>query len=476
MVKNNYSSGRNDDRLINPNGKNVPQAFVDAQEEGPHQNEVLQCHAYSAVGQMNIGTMLVENIRSHDYFKGLSELASFEEVVDQTYYDCKFVTPWVPGTHRAQRASGMCSGLRGVSNAGQPSTCYMLVFKLFTLQITRPQIKSLLTHTDSPYIRCTGFLFLRYVCEPKALWGWYEPFLNDEEKFSEEGNTTMTTIGEWLRRLLIEQEYHDTMLPRLPVPVMKDFQTKVAELRAAGGGGRREEGRDGRDGRDGARDERGRDEAPSYRDLDAPGGRSAAPRADRHREYGDDDRRDDRFRDERRDDRRDERGGGYGGGGHGGGGQGGGYGGRGRDDERRRYDERPRHDDRRERDERREYPPSRPADRPPPERPAYRDAPAAQHHAASADAGRAGLTSMSSASSTSYVAGGGGGAAAAPAPPAPKVETAAEKLARLRAKQAARAGGAYLTGKVGADYDATSSAPAKGLARYQQVVRDDRRM
>ena len=173
----------------------------------------------------------------------------------------------------------MCSGLRGVSNAGTPSTCYMLLFKFFTLQLTKRQVRTLITHADSPYIRCIGFLYLRYVCDPKQLWGWCEPYLHDDEKFSEEGNSTMTTIGEWLRRLLIDQEYHDTMLPRLPVPVAKDHTQKLAELRGGGGSsmsvvGRYEEERDGRGGEerreDARRDER--DEPPvNYRDLDQDG-------------------------------------------------------------------------------------------------------------------------------------------------------------------------------------------------------------
>lgn len=51
MVKNNYSSGRNDDRLLNPNGKNEPQVFVPENEqgEGEHQTDVLACHPYNTV-------------------------------------------------------------------------------------------------------------------------------------------------------------------------------------------------------------------------------------------------------------------------------------------------------------------------------------------------------------------------------------------------------------------------------------------
>ena len=58
------------------------------------------------------------------------------------------------------------------SNAGIPSTCYMLLFKLYCLQLTTSQIKRLISHKDSPFIRVIGFLYLRYCCAPKELWGW----------------------------------------------------------------------------------------------------------------------------------------------------------------------------------------------------------------------------------------------------------------------------------------------------------------
>jgi len=54
-----------------------------------------------------------------------------------------------------------------------------------------------------------------------------------------------------------------------------------------------------------------------------------------------------------------------------------------------------------------------------------------------------------------------------------KVETAAEKLARLRAKQAGRNG--TFTASIGGDYaGAVNTAPAKGLQRYQQLMREGR--
>ena len=520
MVKNSYSSGRNDDRLANPNGKNERQAFANGEIEGEDIADLLPCHQYSAVGNMNLNTMLVENIRSHDYFKGLSEFPTFEEVVDQTYYDCKFVTPWVPGTHKAQRASGMCSGLRGVSNAGAPSTGYMLLFKYFTLQLTNSQIKRLITHADSPYIRALGFLYLRYVCDPKQLFSWYEPYVHDSESFSEEGNSQSTTIGAWLRRLLTDQEYHDTMLPRLPVPVARDILKKLEESDAEHG-----VGHGGASARDGElpyskRDERDeRDERPDYRD-DPGAGRPSA-------------------RDDRRDyDRHGSGGGGesyYGRGGSGSGGHRGGeryddrrgsgyerprdydrgYGGeRGRDDrggggggggsarERgptREYDRGrdERRDERRDdrRDDRREYTSQRheePDRRPPPPQASYGGASygGASYGGASYGGSGHGERTERPAEREPYHSGEkrprsdagpapGGASSSEPMPPPPpaKVETTAEKLAKLRAKQAARVGSSYLTDRVGSDYEGGTGGGAgasKGLARYQDLVKGGR--
>ena len=58
------------------------------------------------------------------------------------------------------------------SNAGVPSSAFMLLFKLFTLQITKSQIERLLSHPDSAYIRAIGVLYLRQCCDPKTLFTW----------------------------------------------------------------------------------------------------------------------------------------------------------------------------------------------------------------------------------------------------------------------------------------------------------------
>ena len=72
----------------------------------------------------------------------------------------------------------MCGGVRGVSAGGIVSSCYCLMYKLFTLKLTKKQVPdrspvfpstifppvqvvALINHVDSPYIRGVGFMYLR---------------------------------------------------------------------------------------------------------------------------------------------------------------------------------------------------------------------------------------------------------------------------------------------------------------------------
>jgi pre-mRNA-splicing factor 38B len=56
--------------------------------------------------------------------------------------------------------------------------------KSLTMRVTFKQMEVMLKHKDSPYIRCLGFLYLRYYCEPKSLFEYFEPYLDDMEEFT----------------------------------------------------------------------------------------------------------------------------------------------------------------------------------------------------------------------------------------------------------------------------------------------------
>uniref|UniRef100_A0A0D6R018 Pre-mRNA-splicing factor 38 n=1 Tax=Araucaria cunninghamii TaxID=56994 RepID=A0A0D6R018_ARACU len=157
--------------------------------------------------------VLCMNILSSDYFKELYRLKTYHEVIDEIYNQVDHVEPWMTGN---------CRG---------PSTAFCLLYKFFTMKLTVKQMHGLLKHEDSPYIRAIGFLYLRYVADPKTLWGWCEPYIKDDEEFSPGSNGRMTTMGVYIRDLLLGQYYFDTLFPRIPVPIMRQITANLERMK-----------------------------------------------------------------------------------------------------------------------------------------------------------------------------------------------------------------------------------------------------
>uniref|UniRef100_A0A0A9Y4E3 Pre-mRNA-splicing factor 38 n=1 Tax=Lygus hesperus TaxID=30085 RepID=A0A0A9Y4E3_LYGHE len=131
---------------------------------------------------MNMNPLILTNIQSSHYFKvNLYELKTYHEVIDEIYYKVAHLEPWEKGSRKTAGQTGMCGGVRGVGAGGIVSTAYCLLYKLFTLKLTRKQLNGLITHTDSPYIRALGFMYIRYSQPPADLWDWYDEYLDDPE-------------------------------------------------------------------------------------------------------------------------------------------------------------------------------------------------------------------------------------------------------------------------------------------------------
>ena len=50
-----------------------------------------------------------------------------------------------------------------------------------------------------------GFLYLRYVGDPKHLWQWLQDYIEDEEEFAPSPQGKTTTMGAFVRDLLLDQ-------------------------------------------------------------------------------------------------------------------------------------------------------------------------------------------------------------------------------------------------------------------------------
>ena len=111
------------------------------------------------------------SIPSSPYFKvQLYELKTYHEVVDEIYFKVTHAEPWAKGSRKTAGQTGMCGGVLGVRTEGIDSTAFCLLYRLFTLKLTRKQVMGLITHTDSPYIRALGFMYIRYTQPPTDLW------------------------------------------------------------------------------------------------------------------------------------------------------------------------------------------------------------------------------------------------------------------------------------------------------------------
>ncbi|ENN75786.1 pre-mRNA-splicing factor 38B isoform X1 [Dendroctonus ponderosae] len=180
---------------------------------------------------MNLNALILTNIQSSHYFKvNLYELKTYHEVVDEIYYKVSHLEPWEKGSRRTSGQTGMCGGVRGVGAGGIVSTAYCLLYKLFTLKLTRKQLNGLITHCDSPYIRALGFMYIRYVFPPSALLDWYEEYLEDEEELDvKAGGGQNMTMGQILRQWLVKLEWFSTLFPRIPVPIQHRIQKFLEE-------------------------------------------------------------------------------------------------------------------------------------------------------------------------------------------------------------------------------------------------------
>ncbi|KAL1452445.1 hypothetical protein WDU94_006676 [Cyamophila willieti] len=196
--------------------------------EGYKKNNVLPLWGNERT--MNMNPLILTNIQSSHYFKtNLYGLKTYHEVIDEIYNKVQHLEPWEKGSRKTSGQTGMCGGVRGVGAGGIVSTAYCLLYKLFTLKMTRKQLNGLINHTDSPYIRALGFMYIRYTQPPADLWDWYEEYLEDEEEVDvKAGGGQIMTMGNMVRSFLTKLEWHSTLFPRIPVPIQQKIEKQMS--------------------------------------------------------------------------------------------------------------------------------------------------------------------------------------------------------------------------------------------------------
>ncbi|KAK0403596.1 hypothetical protein QR680_017019 [Steinernema hermaphroditum] len=165
------------------------------------------------------------------YYKNyLSEATGFQQLSDECYYNVGHLEPWERGTRKTQGMTGMCGGVRGVGAGGVVSTAFCLMYKMFTMKLTRKQLVGMINSTQSVYLRGLGFMYVRFTQPPQDLWAWIEPYLDDDEEIDpRSGGGDKTTIGQLLRTMVTKLDWYGTLFPRIPVPIQKDIDQKFKD-------------------------------------------------------------------------------------------------------------------------------------------------------------------------------------------------------------------------------------------------------
>ncbi|VDN91591.1 unnamed protein product [Brugia pahangi] len=180
---------------------------------------------------MNLNALVLENIIQCTYYKNyLAETTGFQQLTEEIYYSVKHLEPWERGTRKTQGMTGMCGGVRGVGAGGVVSTAFCLLYKLFTIRLSRKQLVSMINNSDSPYIRGIGFMYIRFCQPPQDLWAWMEPYLDDEEQIDpRSGGGDVMVMAQVVKMMLTKLDWYGTLFPRIPVPIQKEIELKFRE-------------------------------------------------------------------------------------------------------------------------------------------------------------------------------------------------------------------------------------------------------
>ncbi|EER20703.1 conserved hypothetical protein [Perkinsus marinus ATCC 50983] len=94
-----------------------------------------------------------------------------------------------------------------------PSTMFCCLYRLFVMRINSKVLGQLINYHGAPYVRCAGFLYVRFGLSPRDYWSFLQPHLLDDEEFTpgcDKGR--IITMGEYVEKLLTEDRYYSLLI------------------------------------------------------------------------------------------------------------------------------------------------------------------------------------------------------------------------------------------------------------------------
>jgi len=157
--------------------------------------------------------LMQTHITESTYYQSTLSLESVDQIIDEAKEYAKCTEPYMQ------------------DSTSMPSPFICLVYRLFTLGLDGHQMFQLLDSIESPYIRCLGFVHLRFGLHTDRLWGWLGEYVLDDEEFqTTHGSGKWTTIGEFVEDLLNLDKYYGAVLPRISGQARRQLDEKLAPV------------------------------------------------------------------------------------------------------------------------------------------------------------------------------------------------------------------------------------------------------
>ena len=96
------------------------------------------------------------------------------------------------------------------------------------LKLTEGQVRFICNHTN-PYTKVIGFLYIRFLCDPQELWDRLNDYTANTQTFEIKPGTSIS-IGQFVEKLLIDQDFYGLQLPRIPVSIQTILNKKCSQL------------------------------------------------------------------------------------------------------------------------------------------------------------------------------------------------------------------------------------------------------
>ncbi|CAE8583796.1 unnamed protein product, partial [Polarella glacialis] len=109
-------------------------------------------------------TLLQTHVVESAHFKALISHESFEQMIEEMHQFVESIEPYMTNSNTT------------------PSAMFACLYRLFTMGIDSRQLRRLMENPDNPYIRCVGFLFVRFGLPPDHLWNWLGEYVLDDEE------------------------------------------------------------------------------------------------------------------------------------------------------------------------------------------------------------------------------------------------------------------------------------------------------